>query len=82
MKYLNNLIETLLEIKDKKLLIDFLEGILTPKELEEIPIRLEIIKRLKKGEAQHKIAKDLGLGVATVTRGSRELKLGRFKAVK
>ena len=78
---LNKLIDTLISIKDKELLKDFLKGILTIKELEEIPLRLEIITRLLNGEAQHKIAKELKIGVATVTRGSKELKLGRFKAL-
>ena len=57
---------------------DFLEGILTPLELEQIGIRLKIIKMLKKGVPQHKIAADLEIGVATVTRGSRMLKEGKF----
>jgi len=77
--YLDKLITQIVDIKDKDLLKDFLEGILTPKELEEIPTRLEIVNRLIKGDAQHKIAEDLKIGVATVSRGARELKLGRFK---
>lgn len=78
---LDNLVGTLLDIKGKNEMRDFLYGILTPYELREIPRRLEIVKRLKAGIGQHKIAKDLGVGVATVTRGSRELKKGRFKNV-
>lgn len=75
------LIAVLLEIKEKKELSDFLRGILTPKELEEIPQRLLIVKMLKQGIPQHEIAKKLGVGVATVTRGSKELKKGRFKKI-
>jgi TrpR family trp operon transcriptional repressor len=71
--------DIILEIRDRGLLEDFLKGILTNKELEEIPVRLEIVRRLLKGEPQHNIAKDLGVGVATVSRGAKELKLGRFK---
>ena len=78
---LDNLINTLLQIKTRSEMLDFLKGILTPLELEEIPTRLQIVKMLKKGVSQHKIAEKLGIGVATVTRGSREIKLGRFKAV-
>ncbi len=59
--YLDKLITQIVDIKDKDLLKDFLEG------------------RLIKGDAQHKIAEDLKIGVATVSRGARELKLGRFK---
>jgi Trp operon repressor len=36
---------------------------------------------LKKGISQHEIAGDLQVGVATVTRGSKELQEGRFKNV-
>lgn len=75
------LVETLLEIKGKNEMRDFLYGVLTPYELNEIPRRLEIVKMLKAGISQHKIAKDLGVGVATVTRGSKELQKGRFKNV-
>lgn len=80
-KDLNQLIELLLSIRTKKEMEDFLLGILTPKELEEIPTRLSIVKMLKKGISQHEIAEELGIGVATVTRGSKELQKGRFKVV-
>ena len=74
----NQLIEVLLEIKNKKEMLEFLKGILTPKELEEISTRLQIVRMLKRGKPQHFIAQKLGVGIATVTRGSREIKLGRF----
>ena len=78
---LNQLIDLLLSIKTRDGMEDFLLGILTPKELKEIPTRLQIVKMLKKGVSQHKIAEKLGIGVATVTRGSKEIQLGRFKVV-
>ena len=62
-------------------MLDFLRGILTHKELEQLPTRLQIIKKLKSGANQQNIAKSLGVGIATVTRGSRELKLGRFQNI-
>lgn len=80
-KYFEELIDSFLKQKKVVELRDFLFGILTPKEIEEISTRLQIIKLLKKDVIQHKIAEKLGVGVATVTRGSRELKLGRFKNV-
>ena len=79
---LNELIELLLSIKTREDMKDFLLGIFTPKELEEIPTRLQIVKKLKKGIPQHKVAEDLGVGIATVTRGSKELQKGRFKVVR
>lgn len=78
---LNELIDLLLSIKSKAGMEDFLLGILTPKELQEIPTRLQIVKKLKAGISQHKVAEDLKVGIATVTRGSKELKMGRFKVV-
>lgn len=78
---LDELIDLLLNIKNKEEMKDFLLGIFTPKELEEIPTRLQIVKMLKKGTSQHTIAEKLGVGIATVTRGSKEIQLGRFKVV-
>lgn len=80
-KKLNELICGLLSIHTEKEMKDFLEGILTPKELLEIPNRLQIVKMLKKGIAQHEVAQKLGVGIATVTRGARELRNGKFKNV-
>ena len=80
-RYLKELIKTVLSIKKSKELENFFEGIFTPQELLEIPVRLEIVKLLKKKTPQHTIAKKLGVGVATVTRGSRELKMGKFKYI-
>ncbi len=78
---LKDLIELFLSIKNREEMEDLLLGILTPKELEEIPTRLQIVRMLKKGISQHEIAEKLGVGIATVTRGSAELKKGRFKIV-
>jgi len=81
-KYLDELIEELMKIKDKKVMENFLFGLLTPQELEEIPTRVQIIKMLKKGIPQAKIAEKLAIGIATVTRGSNEIKKRRFINIK
>lgn len=73
--------DVLLKIKGRDEMADFLEGILTPKELIEIPNRLAIVKMLKRGISHHDIAGKMHVGVATVTRGSRELQEGKFKNV-
>jgi TrpR family transcriptional regulator, trp operon repressor len=78
----NDFIELIHSIGDKALLEDFLIGVTTDKERGELTQRVEIIKRLIAGEPQQKIASDLGVGIATVTRGSKELSQGRFKALK
>ena len=80
-KTLNELVEVFLQMKTKEQMADFLYGILTPKEIEELSARLQIVKQLRKGIRQQTIAKKLGVGIATVSRGSRELKIGHFKYV-
>lgn len=75
------LIDTFLAIKTKEEMYDFLQGILTPKELLEIPNRLAIVKLLKKGISQHEVADKLHVGIATVTRGAKELQKGRFQNI-
>lgn len=52
----------------------FMEDILTPKEFEEIVTRWQIIKQLAKGVPQRKIATNLSVSIAKITRGSRELR--------
>lgn len=51
--------------------------LLTPKELDEIGKRVEIIDRLLKGDSQRSIATDLQVGIATVSRGSRVIQSDR-----
>ncbi|MFA6308096.1 MAG: Trp family transcriptional regulator [Patescibacteria group bacterium] len=80
-KYLKNLSKYLLSIKTEQEMQAFLQAIFTPAELEHIPKRLELIRLLKKGITQHKIASRLSVGIATVTRGSQELKKNNFKNV-
>lgn len=65
------------------LLHDFLTDILTAGEYEEIARRWQIIKMLDAGKSQREIAEELGVGVATVTRGAKELvdKKGGFRKV-
>lgn len=75
------LVQVLLECKSEKDLENLLKGLLTPQEIEEIPTRLQIVKMLKKGIRQREIANKLGVGIATVTRGSREIKRGYFKNI-
>lgn len=81
-KYLDELIAEFLKIKDKKIMKNFLMGLFTEQELEEIPTRVQIVKMLKKGIPQQAIAEKLGIGVATVTRGSKEIQKGRFINIK
>ena len=78
---LNQFLSEVANKKNKEELKSFFEAILTPEELKEIPTRLEIVKMLKTGISQKKISKALGVGIATITRGSKELSKGNFKNV-
>lgn len=60
---------------------NLVRGLFTDGEIEELSRRIEIVKMIKKGTPHHKIALTLGVGVATVTRGAKEVKLGRFKSI-
>lgn len=74
-QYKKEVVETIYKIsKDKGLLGDFVKDILTPHEFDNIGVRWQIVKRLAKGEYQQAIADDLHLGIATITRGSREMR--------
>ena len=56
-----------------------LEGLLTPYEQQELINRLQIFELLSQGLSQRQVAHQLGVGIATVTRGSRALKAGSYK---
>lgn len=81
MKATKQLLQAFLEANDEQALQDFLQGLFTPQELEQLNQRIEIVSMLKKGVPQRNIAQQLGVGIATVTRGAREIKMGRFKDV-
>ena len=79
--YIDELIEALLQVKNKDGMLDLLKGLFTVGELTEISRRLKIIKLLKEGISQRDITERLKVGIATVTRGSKEIKRGRFKSI-
>ncbi|MEX0584798.1 MAG: Trp family transcriptional regulator [Natronospirillum sp.] len=67
------LIEHLLDVQGPEAMHAVLESLLTPAEYAEISKRLQIFKMLRSGTPHRKIAETLGVGVATVSRGSRAL---------
>jgi TrpR family transcriptional regulator, trp operon repressor len=73
------LVTHLHEVTSSAQLQSRLEALLTPSELLSIALRLEIARRLKAGETQRDIAKQLGVGIATVSRGSRAIQSGQFQ---
>ncbi len=74
--YTRELIEHLRAASAAGRLEQALHSLLTPSELSEISKRLQIFKLLAAGMPQRQIAEKLGVGIATVTRGSRAMKDG------
>lgn len=74
-EYKKELVEVFIKAgEEKNLMADFLADIITPAEFEDLALRWQIVKKLNKGETHRVVAGDLGLGVSTVNRGSRELR--------
>jgi TrpR family transcriptional regulator, trp operon repressor len=71
---MKDLVQFLSEVDDELVLEKRLKVLLTPNEINEMVSRLKIIALLDEGVPQRDIAKQLGVGIATVTRGSRALK--------
>lgn len=70
---MQDLIHFLREADNDVVLEQKLAALLTPNEISEMQRRLQIFALLKEGKPQRDIAKQLGVGIATVTRGSRAL---------
>lgn len=71
---MQDLIHYLLDTPDIEAMTKKLNALLTPSEISEMQRRLQIFALLEEGVSQREIAKQLGVGIATVTRGSRALK--------
>jgi TrpR family trp operon transcriptional repressor len=56
------------------LIEEFLYSLFTSSEADEIAKRWALVKQIANGRPQREIAKDLGLSLCKITRGSRELK--------
>lgn len=76
-KYDDDLVSLFSEISNKDVMSAILSNLLTPQEREEMVLRLQIFKGLSNKISQRKLAKDLNVSLATVSRGSRELKYGK-----
>jgi TrpR family transcriptional regulator, trp operon repressor len=86
MKYHDNYgkeLESLLRkaAKSPELLHEFLYDLLSKTEYQDLGVRWQIVKMLEQGAPQRNIAKHLGVSIATVTRGSKEMlnKRGGFR---
>jgi TrpR family trp operon transcriptional repressor len=71
---LSEMAETIAKIRDPELIESFLRCLLTPAETADIAARWALVKALDQKTPQREIAKNLGLSLCKITRGSRELK--------
>jgi TrpR family trp operon transcriptional repressor len=71
---LRELAGVLAKTGDPELIEAFLCCLLTPAETADIAARWALVKALDKKIPQREIAKNLGLSLCKITRGSRELK--------
>ena len=62
------------KIKDRALIEDFLRCLLTQAEIADVAGRWALVKALQLNKSQREIAKELGVSLCKITRGSRELK--------
>lgn len=71
---LTELSTALSRLDDKETMEEFLRSILTESEINGVTSRWTLVRRIKDGHTQRAIAKDLGLSLCKITRGSKELK--------
>ena len=71
---LSNICTVLCGISDLDQMQEFLTEIMTPSERRDLALRWELMRRLKKGIPQRKIAAELGISLCKITRGAKILK--------
>ena len=76
---MKELVNHLLAQENPKKMEKALLRLLTSSELVELSNRLKIFQMLEDGVPQRKIADILGVGIATVTRGSNALKASKAR---
>jgi TrpR family transcriptional regulator, trp operon repressor len=76
-----DLLAKVIVLFDEKSLPYFFSSIFTKDELKTFSHRLLIVRKLKQAISQHEIAHKLKVGVATVTRGAKEIEKGKFKFI-
>ena len=74
MKTDEGLIDILCGITDKAEMKKLFSEIFTPSELDDLTLRWKLIRELSQGKTQREVAKDLGISLCKITRGSRLLK--------
>jgi TrpR family trp operon transcriptional repressor len=72
--FIADLSNALANTHDGHLIDEFLRCLLTPAEIADIAGRWALVKALQHKIPQREIARDLGVSLCKITRGSRELK--------
>ena len=75
-RFPRDLLSVLASLDDPKDLNKLLWDLLTDSEIESIRERWTIVKLLADGESQRRVRDRVGVSVATVSRGSRQLQYG------
>ena len=71
---LRELARALAACDDPAMIEEFLASLLTPAEVPEMGKRWALVRLIDDGMSQRNIAKNLGLSLCKITRGSKELK--------
>ena len=71
---LKELAAVLAETRGRAAMQDLLEALLTPRERARLALRWRLVCLLTSGVHQRSIARQLGISLCNITRGSRELK--------
>lgn len=75
-EHLRDLYQLFASVESEQEAKELLEDILTPQELDSLAERWQLIQKLHAGVPQRDIAKQLGLSISKVTRGSRQMQFG------
>jgi len=75
-RHLQDLYELFASVGSEQEAKMLLEDILSPQEIASLTERWQLIQALHRGVAQRDIAKDLGISISKITRGSRMLQFG------
>jgi TrpR family trp operon transcriptional repressor len=71
---LKEISEALARCGEADMVEHFLQELFTPAETKEMGMRWALVRLLDEGMSQRTIARELGLSLCKITRGSRELK--------
>jgi TrpR family trp operon transcriptional repressor len=69
-----DIISVFSSIRDRNEMNRFFHEILTQSEIQNLALRWELMKKLKQGIPQRKIASDLKISLCKITRGSKIVK--------